>query len=191
MTLLFNTSSAFLISHSEYISQIFKSVKVENESHHYLLSPKIFAIKNKMHEINNKRPRKCDEVLKETGIIRELYQTFLTKIPEGMRENIFQDDYETAEVREHSKRLFELTQFDYNGLKGGNNSDDALKCLIKDEYFLIPPKSRFLCGCVKEQSKGLAGNKYDIVIADPPWWNKYIRRLKSANNKMRLTAKVY
>ncbi|XP_038211160.1 N(6)-adenine-specific methyltransferase METTL4 isoform X2 [Zerene cesonia] len=43
---------------------------------------------------------------------------------------------------------------------------------------------RFLSGCVKEQCEKLSGNKYDIVIADPPWWNKYIRRLKTANDKM-------
>ncbi|CAB3228968.1 unnamed protein product [Arctia plantaginis] len=42
----------------------------------------------------------------------------------------------------------------------------------------------FHCGNVIEQCQKLKGKKFDILIADPPWWNKYIRRLKCANDKL-------
>lgn len=48
----------------------------------------------------------------------------------------------TEQVRILSQELFESTMFDHNGLTGGNNSDEALRCKVKDEYFLIPPRSR-------------------------------------------------
>lgn len=48
----------------------------------------------------------------------------------------------TEEVRILSQELFECTIFDHNGLNGGNNSDEALRCKVKDEYFFIPPRSR-------------------------------------------------
>ncbi|KAJ0174214.1 hypothetical protein K1T71_010360 [Dendrolimus kikuchii] len=74
--------------------------------------------------------------------------------------------------------------FDHKGINGGNTTNVPLECKIKNETFLIPPQSSFFCGCVKEQCKKLEGSKFDLVIADPPWWNKYIRRLKGANQKL-------
>ncbi|GBP22665.1 Methyltransferase-like protein 4 [Eumeta japonica] len=43
---------------------------------------------------------------------------------------------------------------------------------------------RFYCGCILEQCKKLNGQQFDLIVADPPWWNKYIRRLKAANSKL-------
>lgn len=51
---------------------------------------------------------------------------------------------ETSDVRELSKKYFETTIFDHKGLSGGNNSDIPLKCKVKDEYFLIPKKSKYV-----------------------------------------------
>lgn len=52
------------------------------------------------------------------------------------------DIAKTEEVRVLSQELFESTMFEHIGLNGGNNSDDALRCKVKGEYFFIPPDSR-------------------------------------------------
>lgn len=52
------------------------------------------------------------------------------------------DTIKTEEVRILSQELFESTVFDHNGLSGGNNCHEVLRCKVKDEYFFIPPRSR-------------------------------------------------
>ncbi|KAM3960306.1 LOW QUALITY PROTEIN: methyltransferase like 4 [Aphomia sociella] len=123
--------------------------------------------------------------LQATGV-RLKYEIFLSEIEMDIKERIYKkyNILKTRDVRIMSKQLLVRTVFNHVGLNGGNNSDRSVKCKVRGECFLIPRQSRFYCGCVIEQCHKLSGNKYDIVIADPPWWNKYIRRLKSANDKL-------
>ncbi|XP_073953178.1 N(6)-adenine-specific methyltransferase METTL4-like isoform X2 [Choristoneura fumiferana] len=116
-----------------------------------------------------------------------MYEQFLAEIPITLKTKCkmqTQSPCNTSDVRNLAQNLFESTVFDHKGISGGNNSDTALKSTIKNETFLIPPNSRFYCGCVSEQCKKLAGEKFELIVADPPWWNKYIRRLKNANDKL-------
>ncbi|CAH2241994.1 jg9108 [Pararge aegeria aegeria] len=136
--------------------------------------------------LNRKRTRDCEQLLEETLKIKQMHNELITKLPLEMKLRLSEkyDVLETSLVRELAQKHFESTIFDHQGLKGGNNSDTPLKCMIKEDNYLIPQNSRFFCGCVKEQCAKLKGDKFDILIADPPWWNKYIRRLKGANNKL-------
>ncbi|XP_047996528.1 N(6)-adenine-specific methyltransferase METTL4 isoform X2 [Leguminivora glycinivorella] len=110
-----------------------------------------------------------------------MYEQFLDKLPPEFKRSPLKNG--SSEVRDLAQKLFEATVFEHKGIIGGNNSDSALICSVKDEQFLIPSNCSFYCGCVKEQCDKLTG-KFDIVVADPPWWNKYIRRLKHANDKL-------
>ncbi|XP_045452314.1 N(6)-adenine-specific methyltransferase METTL4 [Melitaea cinxia] len=174
MSILYRENNFVLIDHREFISNIYKGVTDRKDSLkdvNYTIISKMFSIKN-CKKYNNKRPRKSNEVIKE--------------IPSDVKQSI-NNQYnllDTSSVRDLSRTYFESTIFNHLGINGGNNSNVPLQCEVKGEYFLIPNNSRFFCGCVKEQCQKLAGNKYDIVIADPPWWNKYIRRLKGANDKL-------
>ncbi|KAI8420240.1 hypothetical protein MSG28_008781 [Choristoneura fumiferana] len=124
----------------------------------------------------------------ECSEVKAMYEQFLAEIPITLKTKCkmqTQSPCNTSDVRNLAQNLFESTVFDHKGISGGNNSDTALKSTIKNETFLIPPNSRFYCGCVSEQCKKLAGEKFELIVADPPWWNKYIRRLKNANDKLR------
>ncbi|XP_023954455.2 DNA N6-methyl methyltransferase [Bicyclus anynana] len=186
MSITFSYKNLRLIDHCDFIANAFKNENSERLL--FTINKNLFCIKSisKHALVNKKRTRECDQVLQETAKIKNMYNELLTQLPSDVILDVREkyDLLETSEVRDLAQKYFESTVFDHHGLSGGNNSDAALKCKVKDEYYLIPQNSRFFCGCVKEQCAKLNGTKYDILIADPPWWNKYIRRLKGANDKL-------
>ncbi|KOB63399.1 Methyltransferase-like protein 4 [Operophtera brumata] len=175
------------IDHGDFIKKLYKDVSKNENITSYKLSGKLFSIINEnKKKPNRKRCHESDSLHAETLAVRQMYQEFFLDIPTGLKANlsIAKTLSNTSSVRDFAQKLLESTTFDHAGLNGGNSSDESLMCKVMDEYFFIPPKSRFFCGCVKEQCRKLSGSKFDILIADPPWWNKYIRRLKNANEKL-------
>lgn len=73
-----------------------------------------------------------------------MYHEFILEIPTELRATISlaKTLSSTSEVRDLALKWFESTMFDHAGFNGGNHSHAPLKCKVKDEYFLIPPKSR-------------------------------------------------
>ncbi|XP_045502291.1 DNA N6-methyl methyltransferase [Colias croceus] len=190
MSILFHKDNLRFIDHRDFISNIYKNVDSENLNNSgdtsFSISPKLFSIKCDKKESDSRKRKHNDALIEEAIKIRTMYSNLVNILPADIKMKLKSkyDLLETAAVRDLSQQLFQSTAIDYQGMSGGNNSDKPLIRKIKDNDYLIPEKCRFLCGCVKEQCKKLSGNKYDIVIADPPWWNKYIRRLKTANDKM-------
>ncbi|XP_035434951.2 N(6)-adenine-specific methyltransferase METTL4 isoform X1 [Spodoptera frugiperda] len=187
MALIYKACDCYLIDHRDFITNVYKRTVVnENETVSFSLLSKLFSILNIAHKQSRKRQRNSDNLHEETMKVKAAYERFLQEIPADIKDSLVSKYklLETSAVRDLSKELFESTIFDFMGMKGGNNAETSLKCRIKEHNFLIPPNSRFYCGCVKEQCLKLDGNKFDIVVADPPWWNKYIRRLKNANKKL-------
>lgn len=72
-----------------------------------------------------------------------MYQEFLLDIPTGLKATISTKTISnSSNIRDFARMLLKSTTFNHAGLNGGNSSDESLKCKVKDEYFLIPPKSR-------------------------------------------------
>uniref|UniRef100_A0A2A4K995 Methyltransferase-like protein 4 n=1 Tax=Heliothis virescens TaxID=7102 RepID=A0A2A4K995_HELVI len=188
MAVIHKNTDYYLIDHRDFITNIYRDTKVdENESASFTVLGKLFSIINvEKSQSNRKRSHNSDDLHEETIAVKAKYESFIEQVPSEIKEALIKKYklLDTSDVRDLSKQLFEATIFDFNNMKGGNNAETSLKCSIKDNNFFIPPNSRFYCGCVKEQCLKLGGSKFDIVIADPPWWNKYIRRLKSANDKL-------
>nr|XP_029734299.1 methyltransferase-like protein 4 [Aedes albopictus] len=67
---------------------------------------------------------------------------------------------------------------------GANDSQFIVKTSINNEDYIIPPNCRFFNSDVRNLSDFLTTeDKFDFIVLDPPWWNKYIRRTKAANEK--------
>lgn len=78
--------------------------------------------------------------------MKNLFCTFLDEVPNDIKLKIktkFQL-LNTSDVKSLSKHTIESALFNHMGINGGNTSDIALKCKIKNEYFLIPPQCRYL-----------------------------------------------
>lgn len=61
---------------------------------------------------------------------------------------------------------------------GGNISSDPVVSEIESDKFLIPPNCKFYNDDIQNISKIKFDDKFDLIVIDPPWWNKYIRRTK-------------
>ncbi|XP_063830740.1 N(6)-adenine-specific methyltransferase METTL4 [Ostrinia nubilalis] len=188
MTLVFDTNDCCLLDHGRYVTNLYKKVVDDEQVTSFELSEKLFHIvnRNNSRDIHRKRKHKSNEYHEETLNIKMQYETFLNEIPISIKEVLCKENLtiDSSEVLKLSQLLCEGTIFEHIGLNGGNNLGSPLKCKVRNEYFLIPQNCRFFCGCIKEQCPKLDGNKFDILVADPPWWNKYIRRLKNANDKL-------
>ncbi|XP_013187493.2 N(6)-adenine-specific methyltransferase METTL4 [Amyelois transitella] len=187
MALLYKTDSYSLIDHRKYTSHIYKNVLADGNESHFALLVKLFAILGYKNQVKSRKRRyEAIQVHEETLVIQEKFEKLLFYINSEIKDELCQKHniLDTQAVRELAQELQKSTIFRFIGFNGGNASNFPLKCKIKEDYFLIPRNSRFFCGCVKEQCLKLEGNKYDIVVADPPWWNKYIRRLKGADDKL-------
>jgi 16S rRNA G966 N2-methylase RsmD len=66
-------------------------------------------------------------------------------------------------------------------LHGENNLSQALVTQVDGENYLVPSECKFFSYDVNEiQYKlDLLSRPFDLVLLDPPWWNKYIRRKKA------------
>lgn len=68
---------------------------------------------------------------------------------------------------------------------GGNTSSNVILADINSDKYLIPPNCLFYQKDVREIEKFLDfGQKYDLIVLDPPWWNKFIRRVKSGDESI-------
>jgi hypothetical protein len=66
-------------------------------------------------------------------------------------------------------------------LHGENNLSQGLVTQVDGESYLVPADCKFFSYDVNEiQHKlDLLSCPFDLVLLDPPWWNKYIRRKKA------------
>lgn len=80
----------------------------------------------------------------QTKVVNNMYNNFLSELPAKTKDKISRLHYpsDVSTIRDTAKELFEFNNFDHNGLSGGNNSDEPLKCTLQSEDFLVPPNSR-------------------------------------------------
>ncbi|XP_066253507.1 N(6)-adenine-specific methyltransferase METTL4 [Euwallacea similis] len=60
-------------------------------------------------------------------------------------------------------------------ISGGNFGPPVIKP-IQGAQYIFPENCRFFCNDVQVIGRELSGEKFDLILLDPPWWNKYIRR---------------
>lgn len=70
---------------------------------------------------------------------------------------------------------------DLSVLMGQNSLNHVVLTKIAEQTYLIPSKCKFIKNDVAHMPEQLNDDLYDLIVMDPPWWNKYIRRCKHAN----------
>lgn len=69
-----------------------------------------------------------------------------------------------------------------NNFKGGNNSTEPIIVEFNGTHHLIPPKCAFSNSNIQSIERIESNDGFDLIVMDPPWWNKYVRRSRKFNS---------
>lgn len=174
MSILYENDLGFYISHEEYINELYKKIHAPMK-----VNPKLFSIKhqyktNKSHKNDTNNQNKHEILQKEQDDVKSRFSMFMTDMTQKQLLHCHEFN---------NKDALAAAEFAYN-MSGkalvknahGANSGSATIKNINDYNFLFPQNSMFFSKDISDMEKHLSGKKYDLILLDPPWWNKYIRR---------------
>lgn len=113
---------------------------------------------------------------------------FLIKCRE---ENLFPstDDSDVEKLKTENIKLmneFYANSSEFGAFIGENNLDHGKVISMNESFYLIPPNCKFFNKKIDDIESFLPpneANKFDFIVLDPPWKNRYIKRVKRNNAK--------
>lgn len=177
MSIIFENEMGYYISHKAYINKLYKNVDRCN----YFLNDNLFNIIYPYKKKKTTKAKSLDRMNSNQNIKQNLVE-FMEALK---RKNLFiefgtvgenKDALQTAEFvyKESSKQLVQNCF--------GSNIGFAKVQQIDNSYYLFPENCEFHCKDISDISNSLAMRQFDIIILDPPWWNKYIRRKRKKSS---------
>ncbi|XP_055677850.1 N(6)-adenine-specific methyltransferase METTL4 isoform X2 [Lutzomyia longipalpis] len=179
MAVVFRCENCLFLSHKELIDSHYRGV--------YEIKPEFFEINQpyaqRCDSPNQKRKRRKLCKQEENAELEEKLRDFVGKCREtgyfGGNPGMTNEEavVEAARVHNHS--------ISHPVLQGENKNLQCICTKVDEEEFIIPPNCRFYQNDVRQIEKFLpSGEEFDLIVIDPPWWNKYIRRVKRANRNI-------
>ncbi|XP_052123468.1 N(6)-adenine-specific methyltransferase METTL4 isoform X2 [Frankliniella occidentalis] len=177
MSVLFESPDGLVVCHAKYLETIYSVVHKENNVIKLKPNKDLFLVKTPY--------MKDAEAIRKVMLTKNGYNKLLN---EAQLHNHFLFTPSLTDICENNKQARLLSEKLYREssdwlsapFNGENNSDDALLKKIGSEYFVFPPHSNFFCRDVLDIQHHLDSlGKFDLILLDPPWWNKYIRRKKA------------
>ncbi|XP_071515387.1 N(6)-adenine-specific methyltransferase METTL4 isoform X3 [Panulirus ornatus] len=172
---LFDLRTPFLMD-----SQAEKIAKQLEESPALVMEPKRKKRKKdhmpqrKEKEIELTHIREMFTVLRQTPDFKLNYQ-FLPNIDDFRRNN--------SHIRNLRKRFMEVTSSILPQLDEYHKGDEFGTKMINDNKYLVPPDVHYVCDDVNNILLHTLGFKFDVIVMDPPWQNKYVRRRTHAHGR--------
>ncbi|XP_076396799.1 methyltransferase like 4 isoform X2 [Megachile rotundata] len=201
MSLIFSNEEGWIISHLQYLNDIYNRVKNSNKQIKLIFNDTLFEINSqylRQNQINQsqqydamplqsksrKRKRSKflpDKDLKEINYIKQKFsKIMLAAKAQGLfSSEITPDNNEAARL---ASQTFYQDTFcsEEENFYGCNDTDMAIISEVSDKKYVFPQKCNFYCYDVRDIAKKLElNNQYDFILLDPPWWNKSIRRKKT------------
>lgn len=109
--------------------------------------------------------------LRSTSEFKTIYD--YTPKPEDYRRN-------NLPVRTLSTRVLALSNLTLPQLNEANEGPDLSTKMIEGTKYILPPRVRYVCDDVCSILDYTSDKKFDLIVMDPPWLNKHVRRKKSA-----------
>lgn len=181
MAVVASNDFGWIISQEIFFNKVYKDSYVNAERKSFSFNPIFFNIKVPFKK-SKKLSRYKEKETCESNVVRLGYENLC---------NLKSVDINCA-VNEGKDILTakDLADDFYNNLtrhpksipfNGGNISKQPLMTEIENEFYLIPENSLFYCDDIRNVSKYFLREKFDFILLDPPWWNKYIRRKRKKN----------
>ncbi|XP_057663277.1 N(6)-adenine-specific methyltransferase METTL4 [Diorhabda carinulata] len=179
MSIIYENEIGFYISHELYINKVCENV-CTSCGNTYMLNSNLFNIntpyKNSsklQKRIKLKEERKeFEDLVIEQEDVKQKYVSFLPHIKEYLKESSG-DNKMALETADYINKTFE--NFRVVDVRGKNSGSAVIKEINSSKY-LFPVNTEFYCKDICEINIYLKDRKFDVILLDPPWWNKYIRR---------------
>lgn len=127
---------------------------------------------------NTKRKRKAGTEAEDENTLKEKsdIQPFL---------NIIQSILKGQEENKSTMPRVWENHIEFPQFRGANNTALYQNTKFTNEEYIIPPNTKFFNYNIEDLPKLLPElEKYDVLIMDMPWQNKYIRRLKKVKQSL-------
>lgn len=181
MAVVSSNDFGWIISQEIFFSKVYKDTSIDSEQKSFSFNPIFFDIKvpfkrsKKLHV--NEKKKEC-----ESKVVRLGYEKLFTLFKFDNSSDV-SEDKNISSAKDLADDFYNnLTRHPKNiPFNGGNISNRPLVTKIENEFYLIPPNSLFFCDDIRNINKYFVGEKFDFILLDPPWWNKYIRRKRKKN----------
>ncbi|XP_029673685.1 methyltransferase-like protein 4 isoform X2 [Formica exsecta] len=198
MSILLTSEEGWIVSHLQYLNEIYKKVLNESGFCTLIFNKMIFEINSQYLRQNqiaqtvqddavshSKKKRKRSQLLPERDLeevdhVKQKFSTIIsTAKTRGLfNENVSLDNNEAARLA--SQKFYQDTYcLKDENLYGSNDTNNTVISETHNKKYVFPKKCTFYCYDVKDIEKKMElNNQYDFILLDPPWWNKSIRRKK-------------
>jgi len=174
------------LSHQELINKSYKE-NIKSNGKYYTLKDELFYFDQKVNKNLplKTRKRKSDpepDECESNAELKNLIEQCLFQIKQ--KNDILINEREEKRLNMQTQRYWE-EKADFPIMNGGNNTEEFKTATFTDKEYILPPKSRFYNNDIKILPQLLPTfNDFDLIVIDPPWKNKYIRRLKKARQDL-------
>lgn len=207
MSVSLTTSDGWIISHLDYITEIYnKYPKRENQKFGLNCYKQLFKI-NCQYLRDNQFSKAIDGVLKDDkssdrkrksrkrkleiddSIFKEIQfvkNKFETIVGDDVKREIYVEasgEGNNKGAREGSNDFFKRTFQEFKEFFGRNLRDEVVVQRVGEVDCVFPGNCEFYSNDVRDIEGKLDGREFDFVLMDPPWWNKFVRRTKERKSE--------
>ncbi|GLH06217.1 Uncharacterized protein GBIM_11711 [Gryllus bimaculatus] len=201
MSILYSASEGYVINHELHLQYAYKHSR-ENDSVCNLephsdifkiLSPYDSGSKDCNYSPKKKLKNSAGREIRiqsshvnnfQTEKIKNVFHSLLLK---AKSEGFFKEPVpliptKNIQAKEKADTFYkESSKYSKSLFQGCNNLSHPVIEKVNNERYVFPSMCRFFCQDVIKLKEILVplNVKYDLIVLDPPWWNKYIRRKKS------------
>lgn len=174
--------NCLLIKHDR---TVFEYVLDNGNLKNYQLSEKLFN----NFKIKRKQPKNNDSELSEMEVqaLNFLKACKLKRLFEIHEEDKIHD-MKSENISLMNQFYENSKQINENKFHGENNLNSGKLAVINGNNYLIPSNCKFFNKNIEDITSCLPlnqENKFDFIVLDPPWENRYIKRLKQTTKSQR------
>lgn len=180
MSIIFENDCGYYISHKKYIDTLYEQVGEDQ----YYLNAKFFQTfyPYKNHKLVNSSKTKKVELSEFDQLVKQKFLEFIKTLKINLLFTIQPPTEKNKDALEAAETAYyESGKASIHNSFGFNKGPAKLQ-QINSLQFLFPANCEFFCKDISEISTCLENRQFDIILLDPPWWNKYIRRKRKKSN---------
>ncbi|XP_059622008.1 N(6)-adenine-specific methyltransferase METTL4 [Phlebotomus argentipes] len=184
MAIVFRCENSLFLSHKELIDSHYRGTYEVKKELFEINRPFVESNDSATSSSNPKRKRRKLSKQEGNNEFEQRLKEFVGKCREAGHLEKSDDSATNASALEEASKVHNLG-ISHPILQGENKNLQCISTKIDEQEYLIPPECRFHQNDVRQMESFLPlGEEFDLVVMDPPWWNKYIRRVRRANKSI-------